>query len=215
MKGAQRDAARRFDIRGLTPDSTEDKEGVLEAVEQVERLVQGEIDDGVPSERILVGGFSQGGATALSTGLRSKRRFAGVIALSAWLPLRNYYPQELGEGFPQRVFQAHGKEDPIVPFEFGQLTKERVNQLGGVVEFNAYDGMGHEGSQEELRDLEKFCLTVLPENDGRGEGNDQPEKPPEEMSIKDLKQFVQARGSRTDDCLEKNDLIQRARSLMG
>ena len=80
-------------------------------------LVQEEIKNGIPSESIFIGGFSQGGATALYTALTSPVKFAGVIALSTWLPLHARFPQELANfdgKFKTPIIQCHGDADLMV-----------------------------------------------------------------------------------------------------
>jgi predicted esterase len=80
-------------------------------------LIQDEIKNGIPSESIFIGGFSQGGATALYTALTSPIKFAGVIALSTWLPLHARFPQELANfdgKLKTPIIQCHGDADPMV-----------------------------------------------------------------------------------------------------
>lgn len=113
-----------FDLHGLSPDSEEDGNGIRHTLSQLETLVHSEMQLGVPSNRMVVAGFSQGGATALSFALRSNMNIAGCVALSSWLPLRNEYPDKLGSAFKSGVpiFQGHGLDDPVVPFQFGSIT---------------------------------------------------------------------------------------------
>lgn len=136
-------------------------------------LVKQEIDGsapglnghGVPSNRIVVGGFSQGGAIALLAGLTSPSPIAGVVALSTWMPLRAKIEamrtsQEL---FP--VFQAHGTADQIVNYEFGKATHEGLRTqlgFGKLAEFHEYKGMMHSACPEEIRDLGQWLERVVP-----------------------------------------------------
>jgi predicted esterase len=82
-------------VYGLDADSKEDSEGFAESCERVNRLIQSELDSGIPSESIAVGGFSQGGALALHVALRSPNKLAACVALSAWVPLHADYPAAL------------------------------------------------------------------------------------------------------------------------
>lgn len=84
-----------FDMVGLDPDSKEDEAGFQESATRVNSLIQAELDKGIPSNKIFVGGFSQGGALALHVTLRSSWTLAGCAALSTWLPLRHQYPSAL------------------------------------------------------------------------------------------------------------------------
>ncbi len=85
------------DILGLDPESEEDRAGLEESAARVEALVAAELARGLAPERIIIGGFSQGGALALHYSLRSTRRLGGCVALSTWLPLRGDYPAAASE----------------------------------------------------------------------------------------------------------------------
>ena len=115
-------------------------------------LVQQEIQNGIPSERIFIGGFSQGGATALYTAMTSPLRFAGVIALSTWLPLHNNFPGQLAAGdnkFTTPILQCHGDIDPMVPIEWSKLTVKKMQSMGFTgVAFKTYKGLSHSSTEE-------------------------------------------------------------------
>ena len=83
------------DINGLDMESLEDREGFNKSTTRMNKIIQAEVDKGIPSKNIAVGGFSQGGALALHLSLRSPQSFAGCVALSTWLPLRDDYPGAL------------------------------------------------------------------------------------------------------------------------
>ena len=83
------------DINGLDMESTEDRDGFDLAAKRMNKIIQHEIDKGIPANKIAVAGFSQGGALALHLTLRSPNSYAGCVALSTWLPLRNDYPGAL------------------------------------------------------------------------------------------------------------------------
>lgn len=122
--------------------------------------MQEEIKNGIPSEKIYIGGFSQGGATALYTALTAPYRFAGVIALSTWLPLHHRFPQELVQvenKLKTPIIQCHGDSDPIVPIEWSKITVELLKKLGfSSVEFKMYRGVSHSSSEEEMDDVSDF-----------------------------------------------------------
>ena len=115
-------------------------------------MVQQEIQNGIPSERIFIGGFSQGGATALYTAMTSPLRFAGVIALSTWLPLHNNFPGQLASGeskFTTPILQCHGDIDPMVPIEWSKLTVKKMQSMGfNSVVFKTYKGLSHSSTEE-------------------------------------------------------------------
>lgn len=82
-----------FDIRGLDPQAGEDADGIVNASNYVHGLIDKEIKDGIPSERIIVGGFSQGGALALYSALTYPKKLAGIVGLSCWAPLAKLFPK--------------------------------------------------------------------------------------------------------------------------
>lgn len=83
------------DIHGLSMDAKEDRDGFNLAATRVNKIIQAEIDKGIPASKIAIGGFSQGGALALHVSLRSPNAYAGCVALSTWLPLRDDYPEAM------------------------------------------------------------------------------------------------------------------------
>ncbi|XP_033064485.1 acyl-protein thioesterase 1-like [Trachypithecus francoisi] len=122
-----------FDITGLSPDSQEDESGIKQAAENIKALIDQEVKNDIPSDRIILGGFSQGGALSLYTALTMQEKLAGVTALNCWLPLRASFPQ-VPRGF-----------DPLVPLMFGSLTVEKRKTLVNPanVTFKTYEGMMH------------------------------------------------------------------------
>ncbi|KAM9198397.1 acyl-protein thioesterase 1 isoform 2-T2 [Dugong dugon] len=141
-----------FDIIGLSPDSQEDEHGIKQAAENVKALIDQEVKNGIPSARIILGGFSQGGALSLYTALTTQQKLAGVVGLSCWLPLRTSFPQ------------CHGDFDPLVPLMFGSLTVEKLKTLVNPanVTFKTYEGMMHSSCQQEMMDVKQFIDKLLP-----------------------------------------------------
>ena len=111
-----------FDIRGLDPHTEEDGAGIERAANAVKSLVDAEIATGVPADRIVIGGFSQGGATAVFSALTMDQEIAGVTLLSTWLPLHKRFPAAAKANLGTPILQCHGKADPIVPFQWGKMT---------------------------------------------------------------------------------------------
>jgi phospholipase/carboxylesterase len=147
-----------YDIRNFSADELAggdraDGAGVLESVVQVESLLARETARGIPPERIVLAGFSQGGAIALSAGLRRARPLAGIVALSTYLPMAPQAAQFTQRAAPrQPVFMAHGSADPVVPPRAGEHTAQVLRSLGFELEWHAYP-MGHSVCAEEIRDL--------------------------------------------------------------
>ncbi|XP_069931100.1 acyl-protein thioesterase 1 isoform X5 [Oryctolagus cuniculus] len=155
-----------FDIIGLSPDSQEDEPGIKQAAENVKALIDQEVKNGIPSNRIILGGFSQGGALSLYTALTTQQKLAGVTALSCWLPLRASFPQGPISGANRdiSILQCHGDCDPLVPLMFGSLTVEKLKTLVNPanVTFKTYEGMMHSSCQQEMMDVKQFIDKLLP-----------------------------------------------------
>ena len=142
-----------YDIVDIALDTRADEAGVTESMAQVEALVAREVERGVPRSRIVLAGFSQGGAVTLATGLRSAEPLAGLVALSTYMPSANKARDALVAGAEkQPVFMAHGSQDPVVPFQAGQQGAALLRELGFEVDWHAYP-MPHSVCAEEIRDL--------------------------------------------------------------
>lgn len=140
-----------YDIRGVEFRRDEDEKGIRESAQQIRALIDREQRRGVPYERILLAGFSQGGAMALHVALRFEEKLAGVLGLSTYLVLDSTLDEEISaanRAIP--VFQAHGTVDPLVGIERGETARERMESLGYSVEWHTYP-MGHEVCLEEIR----------------------------------------------------------------
>lgn len=151
-----------FDIVGLDRRSEEDEAGIRESGEGVRALVGREKERGIPAERIVLAGFSQGGAMALHTALRETERLAGVLALSTYLPLAGTLEAEAhpaNAAVP--LFMAHGTADPIVPLTLGESSRNRLRSLGHEVDWHTYP-MPHSVCAEEVADVREWLLGVLP-----------------------------------------------------
>ena len=150
-----------FDVAGFDRRSPQDERGIRESHAAIAALVERERERGVEAARILVAGFSQGGAMALFSGLRFPERLGGVVALSTYLPLAGALHAEAhaaNAGLP--VFMAHGTFDPIVPMVLGEESRDALQARGYAVEWHAYP-MPHSVSAEAVADLRRFLLSVL------------------------------------------------------
>lgn len=142
-----------YDIRDFDLANRADADGVNESVAQVEALIARETARGVPPARIVLAGFSQGGAITLAAGLRRREPLAGLVALSTYLPMAQQLLGEVGAGASaQPVFFAHGSGDPVVPFAAGQHSAAALQRLGFDVAWHAYP-MAHQVCAEEIADL--------------------------------------------------------------
>lgn len=142
-----------YDIVGMDLASRADTGGVDESIQQVTALIEQQAQRGIPAERIIVAGFSQGGAVALSLGLRQGQPLAGLVALSTYLPDPANAGQHLVAGATsQPVFFAHGSGDPVVPLALGEMSMQALRELGFAVQSHRYP-MAHQVCGEEIKDL--------------------------------------------------------------
>ncbi|XP_021570197.1 acyl-protein thioesterase 2 isoform X4 [Carlito syrichta] len=158
-----------FDLMGLSPDAPEDEAGIKKAAENIKALIEHEMKNGIPANRIVLGGFSQGGALSLYTALTCPHPLAGIVALSCWLPLHRAFPQAAnGSAKDLAILQCHGELDPMVPVRFGALTAEKLRSVvtPARVQFKTYPGVTHSscpqvnGSREGIsREAAASCLT--------------------------------------------------------
>jgi phospholipase/carboxylesterase len=142
-----------YDIVDFDLATRADEAGVAQSVAAVEALVAREADRGVPRERVLLAGFSQGGAVALAAALQSPAPLAGVVALSTYLPAPGSAAARFVPGAEAApVFMAHGTQDPVVPVTAGRQAAERLRAFGFRVDWHDYP-MPHSVCAEEVRDL--------------------------------------------------------------
>ena len=150
-----------YDIRGFGPERTEDDVGIRESAKVVTRCIEHEAAAGVPEHRIVVAGFSQGGALALHTALRHPNRLAGVMALSTYLPLRQTLaPEASAENRSTPILMCHGLRDGVVPAALGQASRDFLAALGYAVEWRSYP-MEHQVCMEEVVDIANWLTKVL------------------------------------------------------
>ncbi len=150
-----------YDVLSMDLPRQEDPDGVYDSERAIYALLEREKKCGVPAERIVLAGFSQGGAMALHTGLRYPDRLAGILALSCYIPLANKLHSERRPANQQTpIFMAHGDYDTVIPMRYGQQSAELLESLGYRVEWQDY-GMGHEVCWEEIRDVAGWLARVL------------------------------------------------------
>ncbi|KAJ1851070.1 hypothetical protein LPJ73_003173 [Coemansia sp. RSA 2703] len=153
-----------YDIRSLNKlANDEDEAGMNSSMVKINQVIQAELDQGIPANRIVLGGFSQGGAMTLFTGLQTEYRLGGLVVLSGYLPMRERLLSRATEASKKiPIFQAHGTADEVVKYQYGQMTQEALKKSGYTVEFNEYENMGHQSCSEELNDLKEFLEKQIP-----------------------------------------------------
>jgi len=139
----------------------EDEPGLRESFAAVHALIDREIARGVPANRIVLGGFSQGCAVTLGAGLRYPERLAGLVGMSGYLPLADTTAAERRDANTLTpLFLAHGQRDPVIGMDRGTATRDALKALGMTVEWHDYP-MEHSVCPEEVADLQRFLLRAL------------------------------------------------------
>ncbi len=142
-----------YDILATGMDRREDEEGIRDSAAAVGRLIEREVGAGVPANRIVLAGFSQGGAIALHTALRYPQRLAGVLALSSYLPLADRLAAEAhGGAGAMPIFMGHGTRDTIVPVRLAERSRDLLMQAGYEIAWHAY-AMEHSVNPAEIADI--------------------------------------------------------------
>lgn len=150
-----------FDLYSLDINGREDDTGIKRASALVHKMIQDEIKGGIEAKRIVLGGFSQGGALALYSALTFPEPLAGVMALSCWLPLHKGFPAAKRSADTMPILQCHGDSDPIVPYKVGQMSAMALKAFMKNTTFSTYRGLSHSSSEEELADMKKFVADHL------------------------------------------------------
>lgn len=150
-----------YDILGTDIDRREDEAGVRASQKAVEALLARESERGIAPGRIVLAGFSQGGAIALQTALRQPQALAGVLALSTYVPIATKLAAERNAASNSvPIFMAHGRLDPIIPLATAQRSRDLLESLGYAVQWHQYP-MEHSVCLEEIADIGAFLRAVL------------------------------------------------------
>jgi phospholipase/carboxylesterase len=139
-----------YDISSADMARGEDDAGIRASENQIRELIVRETERGIPSRRIILAGFSQGGALALHTGLRLQDAVGGILALSCYLPLAPKLPEERQEANAKTpIFMAHGSLDNVVPIQLGQASYQQLKALNYDIVWNQYR-IAHEVNMDEI-----------------------------------------------------------------
>lgn len=164
----------------------EDEAGILRSQAYFHGLIAAEIEKGIPSERIVLGGFSQGGAMSIMSGITCPTKLGGIFGLSCYLLLQGkikelvpeknlnkvreitqaYYMLVVAERLILRqetpIFMGHGDADQVVKYEWGQKTAEKLRDWGWNVDFRTYRGLPHSAHPDEINHLESWLNQRIP-----------------------------------------------------
>ena len=150
-----------YDIAGLELDRRADEAGVRASAGIARALVDEQIARGIAGERIVLAGFSQGGAIALFAGLRLPFRIAGILALSTYLPVAESLAAEAHRANRDvPIFLAHGSRDPVIALALSERSRVAMSELGYAVEVHTYP-IPHSVCAEEIRDIASWLQRVL------------------------------------------------------
>jgi phospholipase/carboxylesterase len=150
-----------YDIRGLDRNAVEDAAGFQDSDLKVRELIDKEVARGITANRIVLAGFSQGGAVSLYTATRLAAKLAGVMALSCYLPRESTFAAErqpANDTTP--IFMAHGQGDGTVPMMLGMRSRDYLRRAGYTVEWHDYP-MAHAVCPQEIADIREFLLRVI------------------------------------------------------
>ncbi len=151
-----------YDLKGLDRRAAEDAAGFRDTDTQIRQLIAREGERGIPMNRIVLAGFSQGGAVSLYTVPRLPEKLAGVMALSCYLPRESSFRDErapANDATP--IFMAHGQWDNVLAMNLGVLSRDFLRAQGYAVEWHEYP-MAHAVCAAEVADIREFLLRVLP-----------------------------------------------------
>eukprot|EP00239_Pterosperma_sp_CCMP1384_P002474 CAMPEP_0197851212 /NCGR_PEP_ID=MMETSP1438-20131217/17538_1 /TAXON_ID=1461541 /ORGANISM="Pterosperma sp., Strain CCMP1384" /LENGTH=282 /DNA_ID=CAMNT_0043464739 /DNA_START=162 /DNA_END=1010 /DNA_ORIENTATION=- len=210
-----------FDLPMLGPDmySKIDWAGHNAAMAHLNKLIEEETKAGIPTERIVVGGFSQGGNVAVRGALAHPEKLAGVLINSTFLgpPLQD--PQTPLTPTPANkninALWCHGQADPMVPMQVSQMDSQVLKNVGVSLQWLTYPGLTHSLNPDVIRDMTAFLMKHIPAS-----GSAAPAaaavtaEDVSGMSVKELKVFITSKGGNPATCFEKSELVSLANTLI-
>jgi len=148
--------------------SQEDQPGMMKSVQVLQGIITEQVGHGISPKRIIVGGFSQGGVMSLLTGLTSEMGLGGIVALSSYLPIRNQIPAMITDANRKTpIFMGHGKDDPVIQYNWGVMSRDMLAKLKCDVTWHEYEGLGHSVDPDEIEALTGWIVERL-EAEGSG-----------------------------------------------
>lgn len=150
-----------YDISQSDDGFSENNEHIRDASQHIRTLIHREQERGIATSRIIVAGFSQGGAVALYTGLSFEQPLAGIMALSTYVPMINSFETWVSVSARKvPVFQAHGVHDSMISIHRAEKSRNTMNQNGVSVEWHSYT-MEHSLCAEEVHDISRWIIKIL------------------------------------------------------
>ncbi len=196
-----------YDIKGLDERSNEDCKGIDVSQTTLKNILQKEHESvGLSYNRMVLAGFSQGGALSLFTGMQLEEKLAGVVVMSGYLPAAKKF-RVVDENKDVPILHCHGQADPMVNVGLATKSREMVTQKGAQkYELKTYPGLPHSVSMDVISDVKDFLESVLPaDNECRVTLKD-----PSEMSVKELKAAIRKAGigSKAVGLMEKSEFVK-------
>jgi phospholipase/carboxylesterase len=153
-----------FDIFSLSRLEKFDDAGIATSVQQIEHLIEKELQRGIPAEKIILAGFSQGAAIALTTGLQYSKKLGGILALSGYLPnAEKVLSTANPANYTTPIFIAHGTEDTVLPYSLGAEVATLLQKNNYLTAWHSY-AMGHSVCPEEIGDIAEWLQKILLDN---------------------------------------------------
>lgn len=150
-----------YDVKSMDLHNRADMDGVLASELRINTLINEQIASGIPSQRIVLAGFSQGGLMSLFTGLRCEHTLAGIMALSCYLPSGDTLPAQLKPANRHtRILQHHGQQDEVVPLSAAILAKEALTAAGYALQWQTYP-MPHAVLPNQLQDIGRWLMARI------------------------------------------------------
>lgn len=156
-----------YDIKSLSTlqGREEDEEGIVKSRDYFHSLIDQEIAKGIPANRIVIGGFSQGGAMSLLSGVTYKNQLGGIFGLSCYLLLQSKIKDMIPEDSPNQntpIFMGHGDADQVVAHKWGKASADELVKHGYKVDFRTYKGLVHSADDSEIDHLEAYLNQQIP-----------------------------------------------------
>ncbi len=150
-----------YDLYGLTLQTKQDEAGMRAMQQEIESLIEAEIKQGISADKIVLAGFSQGGAMAFFTGLRYPKKLAGILALSTYVSLKEKLADEAHKANKNTpIFMAHGSFDSIITLDTCLVSRRLLEDLDYRIEWHEYP-MPHSVCSEEIEDIARFLKQVF------------------------------------------------------
>ncbi|KAH7392736.1 Phospholipase/carboxylesterase/thioesterase [Pyrenochaeta sp. MPI-SDFR-AT-0127] len=156
-----------YDIKSLSSLDArgEDEKGIIASRDYFHSLIDQEVAKGIPANRIVIGGFSQGGAMSLLSGVTYKNQLGGIFGLSCYLLLQKKLKDLIPADSPNHntpIFMGHGDADQVVAHKFGKLSADELTKHGFKVDFRTYENLVHSADPEEIDHLEAYLAQQIP-----------------------------------------------------